>query len=244
MAESDWAALTSGSHGALDSGQAAKGVSAAFSPPPHSGTNSFVVGVRSVGAVTGVAGFMCDVTNYNPLIDSSANQKGGRISAAIKKYSSGFDDYAPFIALQSGLNVQTSEAYILGLSESDPTQIMLRKGALYGGMNPAASDRLRVSDQTFESSEWIHLCLDVLVNPHGEVVLNVFRNDLSANDVDSPTWAAVSGMDQFIDDSLGALTGTAPLISGMRAIFGCYFGGTAGKIALFDQVVVGRQDTP
>jgi hypothetical protein len=207
------------------------------------GGGSFCAGFHSLQGASGVAGYIYNVANFNPLQDGSAVQKGGIIHAALKKYSSAFATYAPFIALMSGLSVQTSEAYILGLSTTSPYQIVLKKGTLVAGLGPSDVGVLRASDESFSAAEWLHLRLDVIVNPHGDVVLNVYQND-PLTDVTAPSWGAISGMDQYIDDALGVLTTGTPLTSGLRAVIGCYFGGTAGQVGLHDHIVVGRQLTP
>lgn len=153
--------------------------------------------------------------------------------------------YAPLIGLISGLDAQVSNAYILGLSDSDPYQLVLRKGKLGEGLDPTDASVLRVSDASYSSNtQWFHLKLDVIVNPHGDVVLSVFENDLNSNPVTSPVWVAVPGMDTFIDDSLGIITGSLPIVSGFYGFFGHYNAGLTGKVSLFDQITFSRQLNP
>jgi hypothetical protein len=63
----------------------------------------------------------------------------------------------------------------------------------------------------------------VLVNPSGDVVLNVFRNDLTTNPLTAPVWTPIAGMRDFpggvpetamIDDAAAVNTGSAPYTSG------------------------------
>ena len=82
------------------------------------------------------------------------------------------------------------------------------------------------------------------MNPHGEVVLDVFENDLSVNAVTSPSWAAIDGMAQYIDDSLGILSGSTPYLTGFYAVFGHYTSNLAGSVSLFDHLEVFRQTAP
>jgi len=239
MAEADFTAFTAANNQALDDGSISKGVTTAFSPP--NGGGSFVFGFHSLQAVIGVAGMYASVTDFNPI----APGKGGSIRAAIRRYASG-SDYAPMIGFISGTNVQTSPAYILGLSGSDPYQIVLRKGYLIGGLDPSGSDILRRSDESFASNAlWFHLRMDVVINPHGDVVINIMQNDLGSNAVTSPGWSSIPGMEAYTDDSLGVLSGTAPLVSGgFRGFMAHFNNGTAGRVSLIDHLELYRQITP
>ena len=111
MAEADFNALTSASNGALDAGNVSKGVTLAH--PVAAGT--FANGMHALTSVTGVAGFYTDLTDFNPLQDGSSVQKGGSIRCALRKQTVA-SDYAPFIALLSGLNVQTSSIELTSIS--------------------------------------------------------------------------------------------------------------------------------
>ncbi len=86
--------------------------------------------------------------------------------------------------------------------------------------------------------------LDVIVNPQGDVVLNVYANDLDSNTVTAPTWDPISGMDAFIDDSAGVLTQTPPLISGFRGFYGHFNNGESGKVSLIDHIELSKQLSP
>jgi hypothetical protein len=81
---------------------------------------------------------------------------------------------------------------------------------------------LRRSTQTFPIASWLHLRLDQRVNANGDVVLTVSRNDLNANPVTAPVWVAVPGLEQFIDDAIGANSGSVPFTNG-RMGRGCKF---------------------
>lgn len=239
MAEADWTAFNATTHHGLDDGDVAKGVSNAFSRP--SGGGNFVQVFHSLQPTIGVAGWYYSIL---PAFNPVATQKGGSMRAAMRRYAAG-TLYAPVMGLISGTDLETARAYILGLSDSDPYQIVLRKGLVGGGLDPTSADVLRVSDESWSSNtKWFHLCLDVLVNPQGDVVLNVYANDLDVNTVSAPNWVAVSGMDSYIDDSAGVLTGVAPLVSGFRGFFGHFNNGESGKVSLFDHVEFFRQLSP
>lgn len=237
MAEVDWTAFTQATNQGLDAGDVAKGVSNAFSTP--NGGGSFAHVFHSLQPQIGFAGwYFSGLSSFNPF----PTNKGGSIRAALRRYSAGVN-YAPMIGLIAGTDLDTSNAYLIGLSNTDPYQIVLRKGIVKGGLDPTGSDVLRASNESWASNTiYQHLRLDVIVNPQGDVVLNVFKNDLDVNTVTSPNWEAISGMDSFVDDSVGALTGTAPLISGFRGFFGHFNDGEAGKVSLIDHVELEQQN--
>jgi len=240
MAETDWEAFTSVTNGALDAGSVSKGVTAGFTVPGAIGTNVYCHGFNSLLAVNGFAGHYYKATNFNPI----ATGKCGSVRGALRRYSAG-SGYAPMLGFLAGTHVTSNTAYFLALSNSSPYQIVLAKAIPGADITPASATVLRRSAESFASTTlWHHVRLDVLVNPHGEVRLNVYGNDLDAHDVDAPTWEAIPGMDAYIDDSLGVLSGTPPLLSGFRAFFGQYTSGSAGKVSLFDHIEVYRQTSP
>lgn len=239
MAEADWTAYTAATNQGLDDADVSKGVSNGFTPP--NGGGSFIHAFHALTTAVGVAGYY-----YTALaaFDPIATGKGGSISGAMRRYAAG-TGYAPFLGFIAGTSLQNSIAYMLGLSDSDPYQYVLRKGTLVGGLDPTAADVLRVSDASFNSNTlWHHLKLDVLVNPQGDVVLNVFANDLNVNPVTTDPADAIPSMDPFTDDGNGILTGTLPLTSGFRTFFGMYAANAPGKVAMFDHIVPARQLNP
>jgi len=240
MAEADWAELTGTN---LDSGSVARGVTNAFTRP--NGGGGFAFGYHSLGSDTGVAGYYVDLSNFNPV---TGTKKGGSIRCAMKRYSAGVA-YAPVMGFILGTDPTTSNGYLMGLSEASSYQIALRKGAPATGMDATGSDILRASTSSFTTvgdaaAAWKHLRMDVLVNPHGEVVIDMMENDLDTNLVSAPVWAAIDGMDLYIDDALGILTGSLPHLTGFYAFFGHYTSNLAGAVSLFDQIEVHRQTAP
>jgi len=240
MAEADWAELTGT---ALGSGEVARGVSNAFTVP--NGGTAFVFGFRSLTSATGFAGLYVDLANFKPI---AGTNKGGSIRAAMKKYA-GPASSAPLIGLVKGTDPATAEGYLLGLSEGSSYYELLNKGVPSSGMDASGSSVLRTSTSSYTdtgdaASYWHHLRLDVLVNPHGEVVLNVYKNDLSAHAVTAPSWAAITGMGSYTDDSLGVLSGSLPFLDGFYAVFGHYTDNQSGAVSLFDHVEVLRQTAP
>jgi len=120
---------------------------------------------------------------------------------------------------------------------------VLRKGGLSGGLPdiaPGTQGVLRRSTGTFLPATWLHLRLDMVVNLNGDVLLQVFQNDLVAHPLGTaPSWVALPGVDQFIDDALGINSGSQPFTSG-RAGFG-FFTKDVTRRGFFDQVEVYRQ---
>lgn len=238
MAEADWAFLS----GSLDAASVARGVSAGFTPP--SGGGSFVFGFASKVTTPGAVGLYVDGGNnpsFDPdLIDDASDPSGGSIRGAVKRgVSAGPLDFAPFLFIgQQGSSV-ADQGYLLGLSENDPHEIILRKGAPSGGLLPTAAGVLRTGTATFPPDTWVHLRLDMIVNPNGDVVLKAFQNDLAGDPVTAPTWVTIPGITDFIDDALGVNSGSAPFIGG-RAGFG-FQTSDLSRRGFFDQIEVLRQ---
>jgi hypothetical protein len=141
----------------------------------------------------------------------------------------------------SGANVADT-GYLLGLEDADPHHIVLRKGVLGEGLpsvSVGSQGVLRRSNTTFAPGSWVHLRLDAAVNLNGDVVLNVFQNDLNANAVTAPVWVPVPGMAQFIDDALQVNTGSAPLLSGYAGF--AFAARDATRRGYFDHVEIRRQ---
>lgn len=229
--ETDFSFLSSG----LDAASVARGVSAGFVGP--TGGGAFVFGFRSLSTAPGAVGLYAQQLSFNPLLNDATNPSGGSVRGAIKRSPgggpTGFAGFL-FIGLQ-GTSVNDS-GYLLGLSDNDPHEILLRKGAPIGGLSPTDAGVLARGSETFLPDSWVHLRLDMIVNPNGDVVLKAFRNP---GDVTTPVWAAIPGIDTFIDDALGANSGSAPLIGG-RAGFG-FETSDIDRLLLVDQFELHRQ---
>lgn len=217
MAEADWGDVSSG----LSTSAVARGVTAGITPPNGGGT--FVYGWHSLDATsTGAVAKYVDLTNFTPTgTGPAAADGGGSIRGAVKRLSSsnttGFSPYLFFAAQGSPPSVNDT-AYMIGLSDADPYEIVLAKGTLIAGLAETEADVtvLRRSSAQYNISDdlWHHLRLDVLVEPNGDVLLQVFANDLTVNAVTAPSWAAISGMTQYLDDRLQINTDSAPLLGG------------------------------
>ena len=205
MAQADWTDVT----GSLSTSIVRRGVSAGFTPPNGGGT--YVYGSNSVDATTGVVAKFCNLTNFAP------TASGGSIRGAMKRApSGGSTNFSAFLfgCLQS--NADTAKAYMVGLSDDEPGYISLVKGRLVDGIPsgpPGTLGILARSAETFINDTWVHLRLDVIVNPSGDTVLNVYRSDLLLHPVTSPSWVLVPGM-SFVDDSIGVNTGSPPFAAG------------------------------
>lgn len=228
MASADWSELT----GVLDSSVLARGVTAGEPPPSGGGTHTF--GARTLSVVTGAYGLFTNQALFAP----TSPFKDQSVRGALKKgVSSGVSGFSAFLFACCQGPAVTDSAYLLGVSDTDPGYLILAKRRITDGIvaaAPGALGVLRRSTQTFAIDTWHHLRLDAVINTGGDVVLNVFRNDLGANTVASPTWGAVPGLDQFIDDALGANSGSLPFTSG-RMGFGGRFADT-GRRVYFDRL--------
>lgn len=240
MAESDF--LIFGASAA----DVARGVTAGFTPP--GGGGSFVFGFDSKVSGSKVVALRVAGANFNPLKDDAAAATGGSIRGVVKRGIApspiGFS-----IGLFINLQVATENdfAYVLGLSDNDPHEIVLAKTSMISPLDPASTAILRTSANTFAPDTWHQLRLDSIVNPNGDVVLKMFKNsDLTGGeptDVTNPTWDAISGMADFVDDVLGinaASTGNPqPLAGGFG---GFYFQSAATNARGFvDQLELHRQ---
>lgn len=245
MARSDWGTLTAG----IDSADVRAGATAGATAPNGGGTH--VYGLRLVEDDTGAYGLYLNQTNFAP----TPSDKGGRISCAMRRAAvASTTGFAPFMYFCASGTTVAANAYLLGLTDESASHIQLRKGAISLGqpvpaiaLPATAPNVLMRSSDTFQPDTWQHLRLDVIVQGTGDVILQVFRNDLSVNPVTNPVWAVVPGMEGayvpafqgFVDDALGVNTGSTPLTSGYAG-FGARFE-TSNRTVYFDQVAIDRQ---
>ncbi len=232
MAEIDWTLLNDG----LDAAAVDLGVTTGVARPPGGG--SFVYGFNSLTVANGAVALFANQANFAPM------SKGGSVRGAIQRGVSGGPlNFAPFLFIgQQGPSVNDL-GYLLGLGDGDPHHIVLRKGALSAGLPdvaPGTQGVLRRSTASAMPATWLHLRLDMVVNQNGDVLLQVFQNDLAAHPLGSaPSWQSVPGMAEFVDDALGINSGSQPFTSG-RAGFG-FFTKDVTRRGFFDHVEVYRQ---
>jgi hypothetical protein len=232
MAETDWTFLNDG----LDAATVDRGVTTGIARPPGGG--SFVFGFNSLSTAQGAVALFTNQLNFAPMA------KGGSVRGAIQRGVSGGPlGFAPFLFVGLQGPSVNDLGYLLGLGDGDPHHVVLRKGALSGGLPdipPGTQGVLRRSTGTFMPGTWVHLRLDMIVNLNGDVLLQVFQNDLVANPLGgAPSWQPVPGMSEFIDDALGINSGSQPFTSG-RAGFG-FFTKDVTRRGFLDHVEVYRQ---
>lgn len=218
-----------------------RGVTAGFTPP--NGGGSFIFGFNSVTSGGAKAtGLFYNATDFAPLKDDSTYATGGSVRACLQRGRStssvGFS-VGLFINLQA--TTTSDKCYILGLSDNDPSAIVLAKTSLIAGLDPDDDEAgiLATSSETFIWETWLQLRLDAIVNPNGDVVLKCFQSELADHYCTNPTWEAIDGLDDYIDDALGVHTGTDPLGGGYG---GFYFQATTAELRGFvDQFEMHRQ---
>ncbi len=231
MASGDWTLLTDG----LDGATVKRGVSAGIVKPNGGGT--FAYGFNSMAVTPGAVGLFANQVNFAPMA------LGGSIRGAINRGISGGPlNFSPllFMSLQ-GASVNDN-GYLLGLQDDDPHHIVLRKGSLIGGIpsgSPGALGILAKGTVAYDPATWLHLRLDVIANDNGDVILKCYQNDLDANTVSAPVWAAIPGIATFIDDALAINTGSAPYVGG-RAGF-AFATQDVTRRSYFDHLQIDRQ---
>jgi len=211
MAESDFSII------GASAADISRGVTAGFTKPRTNGSNNFAFGFNS--KVTGGRATVLyyNAVNFAPLRDDDSNATGGSVRAALMRgrsvTSTGF---SVFLVMNLQGTTESDTAYLLGLSDDDPAQIILAKTTPLAGLDPDAASTVALakSTETFLWDVWTHLRLDAICNPNGDVVLKCFKNDLAAHYVNDPTWEAIPGMSDVVDDALGVNTQSNPLAGG------------------------------
>lgn len=223
---------------ALDAATVRRGAIAGI-PPANSG-GSFVYGFNSVSNSRGTVALYSSLTNFAPAA------KGGIVSAAMQRgVSGGPTGFAVWIMIGLGGESSADSAYMLGLSDSDPHHIILRKGALVGSLPdvaPGSQGVLARGNVGYALGTWLQLRLDQIVNANGDVVLDCYQNDVTLNAVTSPVWTSIPGFangGRFIDDAIGVNSGSAPFSSG-RMGFG-FASSDVSRRAYVDALVLERQ---
>jgi len=222
MGQLDWNDLG----GALSTATLARGVTNGIDRPPSSIANDFVYGYNSLdGTVTGAHGKYVDLPGFTPTGSLlSAPDGGGSIRGCVKRVSSPNNTGMTPMLFFCGQGAPASVndyAYILGLLDADPYEIVLAKAQIVSGL--VASDEnvtiLARSSAQYAMGDglWHHLRLDAIVEPNGDVLLKCFENDLNLHPIgDSPDWQNIGGFPSggVVDDVLQILTGTPPLWGG------------------------------
>lgn len=239
MAEADWTILDD----SLDSATIDRGVTAGIARPSGGGTHVYGFNSRVIAA--GASGLACALSGFAP------TTKGGSVRGALQRgVSAGQLNYSPalYLGLQGpGVN---DSGYLLGLSDEEPSRIVLVKGRLVDGVPavaPGTQGVLRRSNATFPAGTWKHLRLDMIANPSGDVILTAWVNDLGAHPVDAPVWTRIGGFADtvnpdydFNDDALGVNSGSSPFTAGrMGFVFACR---DIGRRGYFDHLECLKQN--
>jgi hypothetical protein len=220
MGAVDWADLDDG----LSAATLARGVTGAIAAP--AGGSGFVYGYHSVASAPagGAAGKLVSLTGFQPTGSGPTVADGGcSIRGCLQRVPSpGATGMSPmlFACAQGGVTPSVNDyAYLVGLSDSSPYSVMLAKAPIVRGLVAGATDlvTLRTGSAQYVIGDalWHHLRLDAIVQPNGDVLLQVFANDLTLHPLGTaPDWQAIAGMSEYIDDVLMINTGTAPLWGG------------------------------
>lgn len=224
MGQADWSDVD----GSLSTASLARGVTNGIARPPSVGANDFVFGYNSLdGTVSGAHGKYVDLSGFTPTGSGLADPDGGgSIRSAIKRVSSPNNvGMSPmlFFCAQGGTPSVNDWAYVLGLLDADPYEIVLAKTTLAAGLVESdgnVSILARSSAQyAMGDGLWHHLRLDAIVEPNGDVLLKCFENDLDANPIGTPggpVWDNIGGFDAdgYVDDVLQIATSSPPLWGG------------------------------
>lgn len=241
MAQADWTIAAD----SLGTGVVRRGATAGVAPPNGGGVGTYAF--NSIDLTTGAVALFANQAGFAP------TGSGGRVSGALKRLPSGGPQgFAPFLFVGLQGSSVNDLAYMLGLADDDPSRLVLKKGALTAGLanlapDPTVNGVLMRSTEAIPEDTWVHLRLDVILQGSGDVIVQVFENDLDANPVSSPIWTPIAGMEGplsptiegFVDDALGVNTGSVPLVGG-RIGFGFYSDDVTRRGA-FDHLQVARQ---
>jgi len=234
MSEADFTLLADG----LDLATVDRGVTTGIARPPGGG--SFVHGFNSLTVAAGAVGLFANQVNFAPMA------KGASVRGCVKRLPSGGPTgFSAFLfAGHQGTSVNDL-GYLLALADGDPYHLVLKKGAIVAGVSdlapaPTSNGILLRSTGTFSQDTWHHLRLDMIVNLNGDVLLQVFENDLSAQPLGTaPVWTPVAGMEEFVDDALQINSGSAPFTSGRGGM--AFRTADVTRRAAFDHLEIFRQ---
>lgn len=241
MAQEDWTELT----GSLTAPSVARVATPAIPPPPSDFDKAFVMHSRV--ATSGVLGYFVNEVDFAPAVGDQAIE--GVLYRQPGPSGSGVSNFL-FAALQG--TDTTSSGYMIGLSDSNPSRIVLAKARPQDGLQNVAPDPdnngiLLRGTQDFAVATWVHVRLEIVVNANGDVFVKPLWSDLDLHLVTAPVWQTPEGMDGilvpaydgFLDDFAQTYSGSAPFGSG-RLGYGAKFTDIS-RIAAFDHVRVERE---
>jgi hypothetical protein len=226
MAQSDWTEMAN----SLSAAAIARAVTQGITPP--NGGGSFVRGFHALQNTTGVYGEVVNGTDFFPLAE------GVRIEGAIQRRG---DQNGTMMLCMLESNDVTASGYLLGFTDDEePSHLVVIKGSPSDGLQETPDGLLLKSTGTYAKSTWGHFRMDIIVQPHGDVHIQLFENDLDSYPVTAAVWVAIPGMPEYIDDALGVNSGSLPYASGGYA--GCAFYTAAiNRKGFIDHVRVARQ---
>lgn len=145
---------------------------------------------------------------------------GAQITGVVQRgVSGGASGWSAFLFAQAGGPDVADSAYMLGLADGNPSRIVLAKRPIGLGLAdspPGTNGVLRRSAIDFANiGDWVHLKLEAIVEPNGDVLLRAKKNNVLAHGVNSPVWDDILGMDDFVDDNLAVNSRSNPLTSGL-----------------------------
>ena len=263
MASSDWSFLaTGGSITALETsvttatssgnGNCRVGVTTGLGSP--NGGGDFVLTMKSLTTATGLVALYANPSGqagYAPV----AAGKGMSVRGVMKRHNSKTINYAPFFFFGWQATNLGSAGYVLGLSDSEPSHLVLRKiqgsNTLATGIPDAAagtSGVLARSTETYTNNTYVDVRVDLTVNASGDSLIQVFTNDLDDFTVTSPTWVQVTslaphtagGEDVYNDDVAGVNSGSAPYNGGYGGIAGWFK--DSGCVIVMDHIEFYKQN--
>lgn len=222
MGQPDWNDLDD----SLTTASVKRGVTNEVAGP--AGGNGFTYAYNSlVSDVVGAHGKFVDLANFTPTGTLlTVPDGGGSVRGCLKRVTSpNTTGMTPmlFACAQGGPPSVNDYAYMLGLSDADPYEIVLAKGPIASGIaeadNPENLTILARSSAQYSMGDglWHHLRLDAIVEPNGDVLLQAFANDLALQPIGTPpTWVAVPGFPSggFVDGVTQINSGSAPLWGG------------------------------
>lgn len=234
MATVDWTTLTD----SVSDGVAAHGVSAPFANMTG-GSDYFYAFHSSTSTILGGIG------KYYTNAGAGNFTLGSSISGAVvRRASEGSTGYSAFIFTGlGGSDTATSAsdtAYLLGLSNANPSHIVLAKNSISTGIPDGAPGTLGIlakSTDIVDLNEWVHLKLTIIAQANGDVVLRCYR---SASDLDEAAdWQPIEGLDEFVDDVTKINSGSDPLTAGRPGFGFSYLG--KNRVAAISNLQITRQ---
>lgn len=223
MSQSDWSVMAGSADGVTFGGTTILRNTTNGITGPAGDLATSVFAFNSIESVDAAVGVYTSLSGFSPL--TSGVQLTGCIQRGISGSQQGWSNF--FFLCSTGSNV-ADRAYMFGIEDSTPGRLVLAKGPINVGLttDSSAVEIIRTSKATYNWGTWIHLKIEAIVQPSGDVVFKMYTNDLDANDLSNPSawnwvalefedkWSDVYSAGEFIDDVTGVNTGSTTLTSG------------------------------